>query len=267
MANYDYYDNAFWGNLGEGGLGDILKGGLVSAWNGIQGITSTWGVNTANAAISGAFSALGTISSARAASNVYSYFKKQENEYIQNAIEQSRRTQLKGDIALRNLRIKHLTMQGQNELAVASAGGNMSGSFLDKLVQNHKYNTMDERTSSIQTLWDVSNAKRAGYARAISAAGHAMSTAYTQRNNALAGLTSFAKTMTAGILADKRAEQQLDYLQKMSNLTNQYNWDATVAKYGDGVEQPGLKIDTNAVPTLQIDGGSLLNINSGELYG
>lgn len=167
-----------------------------------------WGANTANALVTGALSALGSIAQTRSSSKIYDYFKQQEQYQIQNANEQARRLQLKGDIALRNLYVKHVTQQGKNELAVAAAGGQMSGSFLDSLVQNQRYNVMDERTSSIETLWAVDNARRAGYVQALSTAGAAMDYAYKQKSNAWNSLSTFVRGVSSGLLADARQNRQ-----------------------------------------------------------
>ena len=201
----DIYNNTFLGSLG---YGTSVWDNITGAASGVMGAYNAWlpnaGANTANAAVTGIFSALSTLSGALSSTNVYKLYQQQEQLYIQNANEQARRIQLKGDIALRNLEILHTTQQGKNELGAAVGGGRLSGSTLDVLVQNHKYNTMDERTSSLQTLWEVDNAKRQGYINAINVAGQAMTLAYKNRANALNALSSFVRGMSQGLLADKR---------------------------------------------------------------
>lgn len=201
----DIYNNTFLGSLG---YGTSIWDKVTGAASGAMGAYNAWlpnaGANTANAAVTGLFSALSTLSGALSSNNVYKLYQQQEQLYIQNANEQARRIQLKGDIALRNLEILHATQQGKNELGAAIGGGRLSGSTLDVLVQNHKYNTMDERTSSLQTLWEVDNAKRQGYINAINVAGQAMTLAYKNRANSLAALSSFIRGMSQGLLADKR---------------------------------------------------------------
>lgn len=196
MANYDYYDNAFWGNLGESS-GDVISSGL---FGGVGDV----GPNILNASITGLFSALGTLGATLSTRKLMNYYKRQEGLYIENANEQARRIQLKGDIALRNLQIRHAMSQGKSELAVAAGGGNLSGSNLDKLVNNYKYDAMDERTSSIQTLWEKSNVQRDGYIRSIQMASQAQTLAYKNRTNALAALGKYMSTSISALLKDKQ---------------------------------------------------------------
>lgn len=167
-----------------------------------------WGANTINAAVTGVFSALSTIAGTLSANKIYKLYEQQEQLYIENAAEEARRLKLKGDIELRNLEIQHAVAQGTQEMTVAAMGGNLSGSALDMLTQNYKYDVMDERTSSLNTLWEVSNAKQAGYINAIQTAGQAMTLAYGNRNKALAGLGSLIKGMALPLLRDQ--QQYLD---------------------------------------------------------
>lgn len=169
-------------------------------------LSGMFGANAVNATVTGLFSAFAALSSFFSASAVQQYYQRQEQEYIRNAEEQARRLQLKGDIALRNLRYEHKLEQGTNEIAVAAAGGNLSGSNLDMLAQNHKYNVLDERTQQIETLWAVSDAKRSGFVNAISTAGNAQATAYKSQSNAWKALANYVQGVSSGLLADKRAD-------------------------------------------------------------
>lgn len=240
------YDNTFLDSLGQGvSVWDRFTG----AASGAMGAYNAWlpkaGANTANAAITGLFSALSTLSGALSSTNVYKLYQQQEQLYIQNANEQARRLQLKGDIALRNLEILHTTQQGKNELGAAIGGGRLSGSTLDALVQNHKYNMMDERTSSLQTLWEVDNAKRQGYINAINVAGQSMSLAYKNRANALNAFSSFVRGMSQGLLADKRQAIEDQFGRDLLNLKGEYALKSLLNYYG-GAEALGTVTNSNA---------------------
>lgn len=196
-----------------------------------------WGANTANALCTGILSSLASLAGAIVPSKVYDYYRQQEQLYIENAAEEARRIKLKGDIELRNLEIAHTLNQGKQELAAAGSGTNMvtnvSGSALDMLVQNHKYNMMDERTSSLETLWEVSNAKRAGYIQALQVAGQAMQTAYTARNRLLSALGALIKNTAIPLLKDQQSYiTQAGNLQMQTDKTNQ-GWNQFLEKYGE----------------------------------
>ena len=169
-----------------------------AAWKGV------WGTNTINASVTGILSSLASVGSVLSTKGIYDYYKQQESLYIQDAEEQARRIKLKGALELRNLKVKNAQARGRNELAVAAAGGRLSGSALDVLTTNNKYNVMDEHTVSLQTLWDASEAKRRGYQGAMGVASKAMATASEQTKESIRGFTSFIKGMSASLLEDSR---------------------------------------------------------------
>lgn len=149
------------------------------------------GGDWANAGITLALSGITGLFNAFSSNKIYNMYKEQEQYILENAAEQARRLQIKGDIALANLNSKHAITEGTNELAVAGAGaGSISGSFLDKLMANRKYDTREEFAQSLDTLYAVDNAKRDGFIQAYSIAGQAMQQAYKQRGDYL---TNFAK--------------------------------------------------------------------------
>lgn len=181
-----------------------------------SGVTGKWFQGTTNAdalnaGITGVFAALGTLAGAMSSSKIMKYYEQQERAYIQNAEEQARRIQLKGDITLRNLRIKNTIDQGKQELAAAAGGGRLSGSNLDMLVQDYKVHVMDERTSSLQTLWEVENTRRAGYIQAINVAGQAMAQAYKGRSQAIAGLGKGLAAAVRDLSADAKSNMEINY--------------------------------------------------------
>lgn len=161
--------------------------------------------NAVNAAVTGLLTGLSTLGTTLSSSKVFDLYKQQEQFAIRNSEEQARRIQIRGDILLANMEAKHAITQGKNELAVAASGaGSISGSFLDKLMANYKYDVRDERTQSLETLWAVSNAKREGLVEAIGTAGAAYQQAVKNRNAAITGLFSGLKAVAGSLLADKR---------------------------------------------------------------
>ena len=260
------YENTFLDDLGSG----------VGLWDRMSMFGSAWlpssGANTANAAVTGILSAFSTLGNALSARSVYNMYKQQEQLYIQNAMEQARRIQIKGDIALRNLEIEHATERGKNQLGAAAGGGRLSGSTLDVLVQNHKYNMMDERTSSLQTLWEVDNAKRSGYVQAINTAGQAMTLAYSNRASALNAFSAFVRGMSQGLLKDKRQELENNYRQQALDIKlngiedSMWNY---YGRYGLGTGltyNTGQAVDSNASGTQQAGITSSLVNTQGTSY-
>lgn len=182
--------------------------------------------------IQGALTGIANVYNAISARKVYSIYKKQEQMFIEQALLTAEREQLQGDIAMVSLRAEHAAHRGRNTLAVAAAGGNLSGSFLDKLMQNYQYNVMDERSQSLQTVWKVSNTKMEGYNKAISTASKAASAAYAQRDSAINSFLNFMSSSTKGVLEDLKQQEQLKYRQetevnqakKLLSIMNQFDY-------------------------------------------
>jgi len=103
--------------------------------------------------------------------SVYELYKEQEQQTIQAALINSERIKAQGEIELRNLQYKHSIQRGADVTRVAAAGGNLSGSFLDVLMQKAKFQTMDETTVSLNTSNAMSQVLRDGY---LTAATYAM---------------------------------------------------------------------------------------------
>ena len=183
--------------------------------------------NMANAAVTGVLGIIGTIGTICAGSKINKLYKQQEAQYIDSAMQNARMIQLKGDIELRNLRYKHAEQQGLDELAVAAgANASLSGSFLDRLVANHKYAQADERSVSLSTLWAVTEAKREGYIKAIATAGQAELQAINTRgklwDSGINGIMRAANSLLQDTTAKKQVEAKrevIDYaIQKKQDL-------------------------------------------------
>ena len=238
---------------------DTMSNIWNSAKNTYLNWQNSWGGagNTTNALVSGALSAIGALSDTFTSKKALALYERQEKMYIQNAEVQAKRLRLKGEIALRNMYVEHTKTQGINELAVAGAGaGGYSGSFLDKLVENRKYNEMDERTQRLQTLYDIDNVRRQGYVNAISAAGSAMAYANKMRNNSWNVLSSMLSTVSSGINADIRVQQQINAQNKIQQMERDYLMGIIDYKYG--MSNSGL-IDYGLGSGITSD--SLLKIN------
>ena len=231
--------SSYWSSGGIGQYYDFFPKDLVSD-GGYSLWADKWGANLTNAGITGVLTGFSTLAGTFSGRNVYKYFKQQEDLYIQQGLEQARRLQLKGDIALRNLEIANTIKQGKNELAVAAgAGGRLSGSFLDVLSQNNKYNNMDERTQSIETLWEVNDARAQGYLNAARVAGQAMNYAYSQRSSALQGLTGMVSAASSDLLADLRTYRQEESIANKETIRRQVANAASRIVYGNEFEQLG----------------------------
>ena len=215
------------------------------AWEKYMYWQPQWGANTVNASVSGLLTALSSSIGIFTASSVYDRYKQQEQIYLDNAEENARRLQIKGDIALRNLKTKHALSQGSNELSAAAAGGRLSGSTLDVLVSNYKYNVADERTQSLETIWSVSEAKREGYLNALNTAWKSMQFANTQKASAIQGLVKGLQVASSSLLADKRSYRETDYLTQKSYRDQDLKWQNDFSLFGfseDGTDNP-LKIE------------------------
>lgn len=226
-----------WGNLlnvGSAVLGSKFRSFANNGGTGFSNAFTNGGgsANAINAGITGIFTALGTISDAMSSARIMKYYEQQEQSYIQNAEEQARRIQLKGDITLRNLRIKNTIEQGKQELAAAAGGGRLSGSNLDMLVQDYKVHVMDERTSSLQTLWEVENTRRAGYVQAVNVAGQAMAQAYKGRSQAIAGLGKGLAAAVRDLSADAKSNMEINYQRQGDDWAHTTTMEALRHYYG-----------------------------------
>lgn len=231
--------SSYWSSGGIGQYYDFFPKELVSD-GGYSLWADKWSANLTNAGITGILTGFSALAGSFSGRNVYKYFKQQEDLYVQQGLEQARRLQLKGDIALRNLEVAHAIKQGKNELAVsAGAGGRLSGSFLDALSQNNKYNNMDERTQAIETLWEVNNARAQGYFNAARVAGEAMTYSYSQRNSALQGLTGMIKAASSDLLSDLNTYRQEENIANKETVRRQAANAASRMIYGNEFEQLG----------------------------
>lgn len=243
----------------------FIPGGPSRSYGALSTATpvTNWPANVGNAAITGVLAGLGQLFSSWVPSNTYRYYEQQEQLYIQNGLEQARRLQLKGDIDLRNMEVAHAIERGKNTLGAAVSGGRLSGSTLDVLTQNNKYNVMDERTQQLSTLWAVQDAKRQGYINAINTAGQAMTTAYKQRSGALNALGAFAKAFTQSIAADKRSVDVQSSVLETMRQDKIYAKDYVDWYYGTRTDTDATRVTSNEVaPSLSPETVRTINSNT-----
>jgi hypothetical protein len=189
--------------------------------------------NMINAGVTMFLSGISSLGQTLSMGKMYEYYKRQEDLYLEAAAEQARRIQIRGNILLANLRTKHAITEGKNELAVAGAGaGSISGSFLDKLVTNRKYNTREEYVQGLETTWAVDNAKRQGYIQALDIAGKAAQTAYNTRTNAILGLVKGLQNASSSLLEDKRQEDKHRALKEQMKIYLDSELAKIDARYG-----------------------------------
>lgn len=202
--------------------------------------------NVLNAGATALFSGLATFLSGWSSSKIYDLYAQQEQLYIENAQEQAKRLKIKGEFALANLRSKHAIAEGTNELAVAGAGaGSISGSFLDKLMANRKYDTRSELSQGYETLWAVKNAERNGLLQAYSTAGQAYSRAIQQRNKAVSGLFAGLARGIGSILADMRQEDATQSTIYADQMKQDYERWRNATYYSNKMtDRAGLELET-----------------------
>lgn len=113
---------------------------------------------------------------------VYSLYKQQEQAIISTANSNAEMVRAKGEVELRNLRYQHDREMGSDIIKVSGSGGNLSGSFLDALIQQRKYQMMDEQTVATNTINQASAIMKEGYRNAANVALQAQNMAQKQRH-------------------------------------------------------------------------------------
>ena len=189
-------------------------------------------VNTGNAVTTGVFAGLSTLVANFSSNSLYKYYKQQEELYVKAAQETARRLEIKGALALNKLKTTHALQQGTNELAAAAGGGRLSGSALDVLVNNYRYNAIDERTQQLETLWSVTETKRNGYNGALGVAAKASTLAAEQKGNVLRALTHMAAVTYDSLSKDKEQGYKNIYIENKTNNEITSRQQALEAKYG-----------------------------------
>lgn len=134
---------------------------------------------------SGLFVTLKTLYANQVPDTTYDIYKQQEQEIINTALDNAEAIKAKGEIELRNLKYKHDREMGSDILKVSGSGGNLSGSFLDALMQQRKYQMLDEKTVATNTINQASAIMKEAYRNAANVAIQAQTTAQKQKNGVL----------------------------------------------------------------------------------
>lgn len=164
-----------------------------------------------NAGVTVALSGIGSLMGVLSAQSLYRMYRENAELAVENAQIQASRLEVRGKIALANLNAQHAITEGQNELGAAASGaGALSGSLLDKLMANKKYNSREEYAQTLENIWAVSNAKREGYIQAYNTASQALAKAREQGANAWLGLVNGLVKATSSLAHDVTEGKRLD---------------------------------------------------------
>lgn len=211
-------------------LTDILKGrnyDLETARNKVP-FVNNW--------TSALFATMKSLYSNYVPDEAYALYKQQEQEIIATAESNAAMVRAKGEVELRNLRYQHDMAMGSDIIKVSGSGGNMSGSFLDALLQQRQYQMMDEKTVITNTINQASAIMKEGYRNAANVALQAQGMAQKQKYGVvgalLAGADKYfelaykdkaeaARQAANDEILDRYDENWKEYMKK------QYNWTDT----------------------------------------
>ena len=186
---YGYKDGAYSLPVLGMSLGDFITGNHYDMTTGRNQIpfVNNW--------TSGLFVTLKTLYANRVPDTTYEIYRQQEQEIISTAISNAEAIKAKGEIELRNLQYKHDREMGSDIIKVSGSGGNMSGSFLDALMQQRKYQMLDEKSVATNTINQASAIMKEAYRNAANVAIQAQTTAQKQKNGVfnaiMAGLDKY----------------------------------------------------------------------------
>lgn len=118
----------------------------------------------------------------------YDLYKQQEQQYIQNALVMAKRQKAAGEVELRNLEYTHTQQLGKAINTVAGAGGNLSGSALDVIMQKKRFAIMDESMVQINVSNAAHEVVREGFLNAANVAMQAKARAEADRFSAVGSM-------------------------------------------------------------------------------
>lgn len=179
---YGYKDGAYSLPVAGMSVGDILTGNnydLTTARNRIP-FVNNW--------TSALFATMKSLYANQIPDEAYALYKQQEQEIIATAETNAAVIRAKGEVELRNLRYQHDKAMGTDIIKVSGSGGNLSGSFLDALMQQRKYQIMDEKTIATNTENQVAAVLKEGYRNAAHVAMQAQVTAQKQKQGVFGAL-------------------------------------------------------------------------------
>lgn len=163
----------------------------------------------------------------------YEIYKKQELEIMNTALANAESVKAQGEVELRNLRYKHDMAMGADIIKVSGSGGNMSGSFLDALIQQRKYQMMDEKTVATNTINQASAIIQEGYRNAANVAIQAQTTAQKQKNGVFGALMAGVDKYFELSFKDKAMAAQQDMLNESLERQKENNEKDMKERYGN----------------------------------
>ena len=219
---------AFLNYLGHNVMGNWNSG----TWNVLPAVLTTWS------------NLIGT----RSHKSEYELYKEQARNYIDTARSNAELIRSKGEIALRNLVYKDKLERGRDVATLGAAGGNLSGSALDVLVQKEKVRKMDEQTLkanySNQAMMEIVN----GYRQAGNTYGVLAAKADADKWGVWASILKGVEAYVG--LSVRDAKDAKAGIEKSKRVQNSYD-----------VQLQGLKDYYYGTPTSQV-----LNANTNGTY-
>jgi hypothetical protein len=266
-----YKTGAYAANILGMSLGDILSGqhyNLTTARDRIP-FVNNW--------TSALFTTLKGIYSTYVPDEAYALYKKQEQEIISTAMANAERVRAKGEVELRSLRYKHDIEMGSDIIKVSGSGGNMSGSFLDALMQQRKYQMIDEQNVMNNTTEQASAIMREAYRNAANVATQAQTAAQKQKNGVLSSLMAGIDKYFELSFKDKALAAQQDALNESLEKSKENKEQDRKERYGkykadqviDGIDLKQKQDVTDAVQqtdstkvSFGLPGDSYFDLNS-----
>lgn len=184
---------------------------------------------------SGLFATLKNLYANQVPNEAYALYKQQEREIVATAETNAAMVRAKGEVELRNLQYQHDIAMGSDIIKVSGSGGNLSGSFLDALMQQRKYQMMDEKTVATNTINQASAIMKEGYRNAANVALQAQTMSQKQKygvvGSILAGVdkyfemsfkdkTEAARQAANNEVLERYKENFEDYMKKQYGLTD-----------------------------------------------
>lgn len=170
-----------------------------------------------------AFTTFSNLLSLQGNKSQYELYKEQAREYVKAARDQAALIEKEGAIALRNMQYKNAQLRGQEKLAVAAKGGQMSGSNLDVLVRQEKIRLMDETTLKANYVNQAMLELNKGYQAAAGAYGTMATKASADKASVWASLLKGAEVYVASTVRDikelKAVENQWAMLEYQRDTT------------------------------------------------
>jgi hypothetical protein len=165
----------------------------------------------------------------------YELYKQQARDYINTAEMNADLIRKEGAIALRNLEYRNKIDRGADIVKVAAAGGNMSGSNLDVMIQKEKVRKMDEQTIRANYANQALTAIYNGYNQAANTYGVLSAEATKNKYSALASILKGVQRYVTSSVEDSKVATQNRVLKEQNEalraaLLVEYGRDASTGQ-------------------------------------